>query len=268
MSFQRNLTWEINIKDMGWCGLSIEIKWAQEMKMVTPKWFYNEMKHSGVDYTDTAHVQAYDARHQRFRDYQKASAAIIEKLGIGPEHTVIDMGAGTGAFALCAAPKCKYIYAVDVSQPMLAYSRQKAEQMGWQNITFCHGGFLTYEHHAEPADAMVSVAVLHHLPDFWKLVGLQRAASMLKLNGKLFLFDVIFPSEMTGYEVRFNRWIQSMAEKVGAEFAAEAETHIRDEHSTFDWIMEGLLNRAGFRIDHAEYVDGYGATYLCTNAKE
>jgi cyclopropane fatty-acyl-phospholipid synthase-like methyltransferase len=236
--------------------------------MATRRWFYNEMKHSGVDYTDTAQVQAYDARHQRFRDYQKAATVIIEKLGIGPEHAVIDMGSGTGAFALYAAPKCKHIYAVDVSQPMLDYSRQKAEQMGLQNITFCHGGFLTYEHHAEPADAMVSVAVLHHLPDFWKLVGLQRTANMLKPDGRLLLFDVVFPSDMTGYEARFDGWIQSMAEKVGAEFAAEAETHIRDEHSTFDWIMEGLLNRAGFRIDQAEHMDGFGATYLCSKEKE
>jgi cyclopropane fatty-acyl-phospholipid synthase-like methyltransferase len=236
--------------------------------MAKRRWFYNEMKHSGVDYTDTAQVQAYDLRHQRFRDYQKAATVIIEKLGLGSEHTVIDMGAGTGAFTLYAAPKCKHIYAVDVSQPMLDYSRQKAEQMGLQNITFCHGGFLTYEHHAEPADAMVSVAVLHHLPDFWKLVGLQRTANMLKPDGRLLLFDVVFPSDMTGYEARFDGWIQSMAEKVGAEFAAEAETHIRDEHSTFDWIMEGLLNRAGFRIDQAEHMDGFGATYLCSKEKE
>ncbi len=50
-----------------------------------------------------------------------------------------------------------------------------------------------------------------------------------------------------------------MREKVGAEFAAEMETHIRDEHSTYDWIMEGLLTRA-------EYGSGFAATYFCMNA--
>jgi hypothetical protein len=44
----------------------------------------------------------------------------------------------------------------------------------------------------------------------------------------------------------------------------EAEAHIRDEYSTYDWVMEGLLNRAGFCIDKAEYADGYGATYVYT----
>jgi SAM-dependent methyltransferase len=151
---------------------------------------------------------------------------------------------------------------------MLDYSRQKAEQMGLQNISFCHGGFLTYKHGAGLADAMVSVAVLHHLPDFWKLVGLQRAASMLKPGGRFFLFDVVFPSDMNGYEARFDGWIQSMADKVGMEFAAEAETHIREEHSTFDWILEGLLKRAGFIIDQSDYMDGFQAIFLCTKAKE
>jgi hypothetical protein len=87
---------------------------------------------------------------------------------------------------------------------------------------------------------------------------------MLKPEGRLYLFDVVFPAEMVGYETRFAGWVGSLAEVVGADFAAEAEAHIRDEYSTYDWVMEGLLKRAGFRIDNAEYADGYGATYLCT----
>jgi cyclopropane fatty-acyl-phospholipid synthase-like methyltransferase len=222
------------------------------------------MKHSGVDYSDLAQVQAYDEKHQKFRDYEKASQAIIDRLGLGPGDTVIDMGAGTGAFALYAARTCKTVYAVDVSQAMVDYARQKAQKAGLKNIVFCHGGFLTYEHAAEPADAFVSVAVLHHLPDFWKLVGLRRANEMLKPGGRLFLFDVVFPSDIAGYEARFDDWISSFARNVGPDFAVEAETHIRDEHSTYAWIMEGLLERTGFSIDSAEYADGFNATYICT----
>ena len=233
-----------------------------------PKWYYDEMKHSGVDYSSPAQVKAYDSRHQKLRDYQKNSEAIINLLELTSKHTVIDMGAGTGAFALHAAKHCNKIYAVDVSKAMLDYSRQKAEEAGLTNIVFCHGGFLTYEHGEEPADAMVSVGVLHHLPDFWKLVGLRRAVEMLKTGGRLYLFDIVFPSEIAGYEERFDEWVQSIATKAGLDFASEVETHmethIRDEYSTCDWIMEGLLSRAGFRIDNAQYTDGFGATYICT----
>ena len=229
-----------------------------------PGWFYDEMKHSGVDYSDPAQVAVYDGRHQKFRNYKREAEAIIGALKIEPEHTVIDMGVGTGAFSLHAAPYCKTIYAVDVSPVMLAYTRRKAEQAGLTNLVFCRGGFLTYEHPGAGVDAVVSVAVLHHLPDFWKFIGLQRTAQMLRPGGRLYLFDVVFPSDMKDYEARFGEWIQSMTKLVGADFTAEMEAHLRDEYSTYDWVLEGYLTRAGFRIDEANYTGGYNATYLCT----
>lgn len=228
------------------------------------QWFYDERKHAGVDYADPAQVQAYDARHQRLRDYGQFAAGIVRALGLCREHTVIDMGSGTGAFALNAAPACKHIYAVDVSEVMLDCARRKAAQAGVKNIDFCAGGFLTYAHQADAADAMVSVAALHHLPDFWKLVGLRRAAAMLKPGGRFYLSDVVFPADLTGYEARFDQWIEGIAQKAGHAFAAEAATHIRDEYSTFDWIMEGFLRKSGFRIDQAEYAEGFLASFVCT----
>ena len=228
-----------------------------------PKWQYDEMKHAGVDYNSPAQVEAYDKNHQKFRNYQKGTEAIIQALELGSEHTVIDMGAGTGAFALHAAKYCKIIYAVDVSKAMLDYARQKAEKAGIKNIVFCHGGFLTYEHRAEPVDAMVCVGVLHHLPDFWKLIGLRRTFEMLKPGGKLYLFDVVFPANMTDYKNRFDDWAQSTAENIGTDFAAEVETHIRDEYSTYDWIMQGLLEYAGFQIEKIQPTDRFGTIYIC-----
>jgi putative AdoMet-dependent methyltransferase len=143
-----------------------------------PAWFYDETVHAGVDYSDPAQAAVYDERHERFRDYRKQAEGIMAAIGLGPKHTVIDMGAGTGAFALHAAPRCKRVYAVDVSPIMLDRARRKAQQAGLANIVFCSGGFLTYEHQGPPVDAVVSVAVLHHLPDFWKQVALRRVAQM------------------------------------------------------------------------------------------
>ena len=75
-----------------------------------PKWRYDEMKQSGVDYLSIEQVHRYDDRHQRFRDYEKDSDAIIKLLELDSKSTVIDMGAGTGAFALHAAKHCQKIY--------------------------------------------------------------------------------------------------------------------------------------------------------------
>ncbi|MFH1569421.1 MAG: class I SAM-dependent methyltransferase, partial [Gemmatimonadota bacterium] len=105
--------------------------------------------------------------HKKFRDYRKSSEEIIRRLSLDTHSTVIDLGSGTGAFALHVATKCRTVYAVDISAAMLEYCRQQAEKEGLTNIIFRQGGLLTYEHGAELADAAVCVAVLHHLPDFW-----------------------------------------------------------------------------------------------------
>jgi ubiquinone/menaquinone biosynthesis C-methylase UbiE len=228
-----------------------------------PKWTYDEMKQTGVDYSSVEQVQRYDDVHQKFRDYEKDSDAIIKLLGLDSKSTVIDMGAGTGAFTLHAAKHCRKVYAVDVSPAMLERCRKKGEEIGLSNVLYCHGGFLTYNHEAEPADAMVSIAALHHLPDFWKLAGLTRAAEMLKAGGRFFLFDIVFPSAAEDMGGRLDAWVRSTALQSGPELAAEAEIHIREEYSTYGWVMEGLLKRAGFEIESAEYGDGFQATYVC-----
>jgi len=189
-----------------------------------PEWTYDEMKQTGVDYSSIEQVQRYDDMHQRFRDYEKNSDAIIKLLELDSNSTVIDMGAGTGAFTLYAAKQCRKVYAVDISSAMLERCRKKGEEMGLSNVLYCHGGFLTYEHEAEPADAMVSIAVLHHLPDFWKLMALTRAAGMLKAGGRFFLFDIVFPSATEDMEGRLDAWVRSIAEQSGHELAAEPTT--------------------------------------------
>jgi hypothetical protein len=109
---------------------------------------------------------------------------------------------------------------------------------------------------------------LHHLPDFWKLTGLRRLAQMLKVGGRLYLFDVVFSFNVDGYESRLNKWVKSTAERIGPIFAEEVEIHIREEYSTYDWIMEGLLQRAGFVMETANYKHDLMAAYLCTRKGE
>ena len=87
--------------------------------LTPPDWYYDESLPAGVDYHDVEQVAVYDANHQRFRDYEAGAQAIMDRLALGPDATVLDMGAGTGAFTLHAAPHYRTVYAVDVSAAML-----------------------------------------------------------------------------------------------------------------------------------------------------
>ncbi len=242
----------------------MDIEFCRRDAARRPAWLYNEMTPCGVNYNRPTLVRSYDTTHGRFRDYRQEAEEIVARLQLDDSATLIDMGCGTGAFALHAASHCARVYAVDVSKAMLRHACRKARKAGIDNIEFHHGGFLTYDHRAEPVDAVSSIAVLHHLPDFWKLVGLQRLASMLKPCGRLFLFDVVVSFDIAEYERHIERFIRETREQMGPSGRNESETHIREEYSTCDWIMEGLLEKAGFNIQTADYRDGFLASYLCT----
>lgn len=229
---------------------------------VFPGWYFDEMKQVGVDFEDISQVEAYD-RNQTSSTVE-VEQALIAQLGISSGHTVIDLGAGTGTFAIQASLVGAYVHAVDVSRKMLAYAQQKAYRVGATNIEFHHAGFLTYEHKADKADFVVTKSALHILPDFWKMVAFLRMASMLKTGGILYLRDAVFSFAPDEYQTRINAWIERVAKPAGEGFTArDFEMHVREEHSTFGWIIEGMLTRAGFTILEADYFAPEYARYVC-----
>jgi ubiquinone/menaquinone biosynthesis C-methylase UbiE len=229
---------------------------------VLPRWFYNEFQQRGVDFEDTAQVAVFD-RNMRSSNVQ-AEQALVERLGISAGHTVIDIGAGTGTFAIQACKAGAFVYAVDVSSSMLAYAQSKACSAEADTIQFHHAGFLTYEHRGELADLVVTKAALHHLPDFWKMVGLLRIASMLKEGGIFYLEDAVYSFDPKEYRSHLEAWIEQAGKPVGEGFTvSDYEMHIREEYSTFGWILEGLLTRAGFEIEQANYRTPEYTQYVC-----
>lgn len=102
------------------------------------------------------------------------------------------------------------------------------------------------------------------LPDFWKAAALTRMHAMLRPGGRLFLRDIVFSFAARDYTAGAEGWIARMARAEGTGFTrADFATHVRDEHSPFAWILEGMIERSGFRILAAEKEDPAYADYLC-----
>lgn len=230
--------------------------------METPGWFLDERSHAGSEHLDAAYVSEYDKK----ADVDPTGdLALLRDLGMNETHTLVDFGAGTGGFALAAAPQCRRVVAVDVSPAMLALLRQKAAHLGIENIECVQSGFLTYEHQGEPADFAYSRHALHHLPDFWKALALQRIATILKPGGVLYLRDLIFSFEPRESERVIADWLAGAPEHPGRGWTrAELETHLREEHSTFSWLLEPMIAHAGFEIREAQHASSrlYSA-YTC-----
>jgi SAM-dependent methyltransferase len=74
---------------------------------------------------------------------------------------------------------------------MIEHLRAKAARFGAHNLEPVRAGFLTYEHRGEPADFVYTRNAVHHLPDFWKAVALNRISAFLKPEGVLRLRDLV-----------------------------------------------------------------------------
>lgn len=225
------------------------------------RWRYDEFKPVGRDYGSQAEVDVYDSSHADFRDLVAESNQVLDTLNLAPGSALIDFGCGTGTFAIEAARRRLQVFAVDVSPAMLAKARAKAEREGVAGIEFRHAGFLSFEAADESADAVTSTFSFHHLPDFWKGVALERLHRLLRPGGQFYLHDVIIETHNALQNI--DAFI-ARQERAGGDFLRDdAEGHFRDEFSTYDWMMDGLLSRAGLRIEEKRIEGGVLGTYRC-----
>jgi ubiquinone/menaquinone biosynthesis C-methylase UbiE len=226
-------------------------------------WVLDELSYAGRENLDAAHVARYDQKEDA--DPAGEVDALIA-FGLGGDATVVDLGAGTGQFAVAVAPNVRRVVAVDVSPVMLDHLRAKLATAGVDNVECVQAGFLTYDHAGEPADVVYSRYALHHLPDFWKALALTRIAAMLRPGGILRLSDVVYGFDATDAVAGLEQWMSGTASgSIDAGWTrAELEEHVRDEHSTFTWLLEPMISSAGLVIEQADYsADRVVARYTC-----
>ncbi|MBD3307079.1 methyltransferase domain-containing protein [candidate division KSB3 bacterium] len=234
------------------------------MNTEPPTWLFQEAVQVGVDYTDAALVADYDKQHEGFRNFEQEAKSIVEDLALSKDSIVLDIGCGTGGLTMHLAQMCQQVYAVDSSAAMIAALTRKIQTQGFTNVTPVHAGFLTYQHQGRALDAVVANITLHHVPDFWKQIALCRLSDLLKAGGRLFLADVVFGFDPRTYEATIDRWVADMQDLAGPRMADEIVTHVREEFSTWDWIMRGLLERAGFRVDRSFELMQHMRAYICS----
>ena len=218
------------------------------------EWWPDEVAQAGPEHLDPEFVAAFDRKSAT--DWSETVGSLSE-LGIGPKSTVIDIGAGTGTFALAVRTHVERVVAVDPSPVMVASMREKG-------IEAVQGGFLTYRHEGQ-VDLVHTRNALHHLPDFWKALALERVAQTLKPGGALILADIVYSFSPSQASTVIERWLdEAPADARAGWTAAELAQHVRTEHSTFSWLLEPILDRVGFEITTRQYSESQVyASYVC-----
>jgi SAM-dependent methyltransferase len=230
---------------------------------MSESWMLDELAHAGPEHLDEAFIAGYD-RKQGYPDPEEDLAA-FEAAGLDGAATIVDLGAGTGQFAVPAARRFGRVIAADVSPAMLAAIRAKAA--GPDNLACVRAGFLSYRHDGPPADGVYTRNALHQVPDFWKAIALQKISDMLRPGGVLRLRDLIYDFRAAEASEIFSGWFASAAADPAAGYtAADYAEHIRTEFSTYRWLLEPMLAATGFEIIDVAYERRLYGAYTCVKA--
>jgi SAM-dependent methyltransferase len=231
---------------------------------MTEAWMIDELAHAGPEHLDAGFIVGYD-RKQGYPDSGE-DLGEFEAHGLGSSARIVDLGAGTGQFAVPAARRFGHVTAVDVSPAMLAALRGKAAGLG--NVVCVRAGFLSYNHDGPPADGVYTRNALHQIPDFWKGLALQRIADTLRPGGVLRLRDLIYDFRPAEAGEVFKTWFAAAAKDPADGYtAADYAEHIRTEFGTYRWLLEPMLAAAGFEIVSVTFERRLYGAYTCLKAR-
>lgn len=221
--------------------------------MLARDWYYNERGRIGLEPAVASIYGSDDEADLRAR-------AALEMLGVRKGWRIADIGCGNGVLATEAALMGAEVDAIDISPAMLAlaeiYARDRRARVRTQSA-----GLLSFAYQPNSYDLIVSEFTLHHLPDFWKAVAISRIFAALKPGASFYLRDIVFVGMPDGAERSVEQWADFSTKN--HDFARDSVVaHMRDEYSTFGWVMERLLTEAGFTLLSADYHAPLHGTYL------
>src|SRR6202042_1994123 len=221
--------------------------------MLARDWYYNERRQIGLD-------SAVAAIYDRHDDSDLRARAALTMLGVKPGWRVADIGCVNGGLACEAALMGAEVDPIHISPAMLGLANIQARDRRVA-IRTQPAGLLSFAYQPNSYDLIVSEFTLHHLPDFWKAVALSRIYSALKPGASFFLRDIVFVSLPDGAERDVEQWADFNIKNHG--FSRDSVvTHMRDEHSTFGWVIERMLTDVGFAMVSADYHAPLHGAYL------
>ncbi|WP_027519531.1 class I SAM-dependent methyltransferase [Bradyrhizobium sp. WSM1417] len=221
--------------------------------MLARDWYYNERNRMGIG---PAVASIYDSHD----DADLRARAALKMLGVQRGWRIADIGCGNGVLATEAALMGAEVDAIDISPAMLAlaeiYARDRKAPVRTQSA-----GLLSFAYRPESYDLIVSEFTLHHLPDFWKAVAMSRIYRALKPGATFYLRDIVYASMPDALERDVDQWADFEIKNHDVP-RESVVTHMRDEYSTFGWVMERMLTDVGFTMVSADYHAPMHGTYL------
>ena len=151
--------------------------------------------------------------------YRDVTRRWLERAGIGPGMSVVDVGCGPGDVTLLVGDlvgPTGSVTGVDSSPEALARARTRAEAAGLRNVRYEVGDLASWSPEG-PVDAVVGRLILMHMPD--PVAVLARMAGMVRPGGVAAFQDIVLPTRRTEPDLplvgTFNGWLLETLRRFG-----------------------------------------------------
>ncbi len=151
--------------------------------------------------------------------YRDVTRRWLERAGIGPGMSVVDVGCGPGDVTLLVRElvgTTGSVTGVDSSPEALTRARSRAEAAGLRNVRHEVGDLASWSPEG-PVDAVVGRLILIHMPD--PAAALARMAGMVRPGGVAAFQDIVLPTRRTEPDLplvrTFNGWLLETLRRFG-----------------------------------------------------
>lgn len=194
----------------------------------------------------------YDELVGQLDIYESGMSKLLGLLDIQKDDICLDIGTGTGNYAIAMSAAGKKVYAVDISEEMLYIAEQKAG--GISNIDFVKGSFLDLNISQEcGVNKIITNLAFHHLLEEEKSRALRIIYNFLPAGGMLLLSDIMYFFQEEEYEKYLNTLKFILLEcKGGNEFLEDFIRTLEQEYPTYYSKLIEMFVSAGFKIKYSE----------------
>ncbi len=122
-----------------------------------------------------------------------------------PEIVVADLGSGEGLLGELLARKCKQVIAVDNSDQIVKYGKNKAKKNGLTNLEFRQGDLQNPPIENNSVDLAILSQALHHAED--PVVAIKKSFQIIKPGGQIMILDLMKHKFDKAKELFGDRWL-------------------------------------------------------------
>ncbi len=141
------------------------------------------------------HSHIFDASHRKKLNSEERQQMLtphetLKRLGYKEGLSFADIGCGTGLFTFPAAEiggKTVIIHAVDISPDMLGDVRQRADELGYENVETVQSDAYDFKLRDHSSDFILICTVLHEIDDKKRFIA--EAKRISKAQGKIAVID-------------------------------------------------------------------------------